>query len=531
MLQRKITLTFISTICLLILSTAHGEKQIGQLIETTTLEDNSRSPNKCDTETYAFLNGTASIGGTSEYQPVVEAFNQWSALSHKKFVYTSDINTADIVVSWSTNGHLPPNNSFSNYANYVNQNGQTHLIFNDYYSWRLTTQDPVWGSLVDVKSIALKWIGRIESFVLNNEPDSILYHQYVKSIWQHSLRDINRIRNNYSECSTFGHYRLGPVEPLISSYWPFKDDQRLLSGDFWGIGNDQLMIIDPSGVFKMLFSSSPANAWLLMDHGGSEIVPGYFLAPWDHYATGDFNGDGKDELLVANPLGRYRTLSWTNGQSWSAIQSANNGDIDSDDRFVSGDFDGDGADELILIKTDGRFFTMDFNTITSNWDIRANASGTNGIIYWWITNVNDVYAAGDFNNDGKDELLAMNFNGWHHTMHLTPVGWRYLEGNGSGWIGGYQLGWNDIALVGNFDNDPEDEVVLTNKYHPWSVLMEFRNNNSWHQLNHNQGQDLIADWNTLHNDSKITGEFFGLGKGMIFSARAPGDWQLIEFTQ
>ena len=173
--------------------------------------------------------------------------------------------------------------------------------------------------------------------------------------------------------------------------------------------------------------------------------------------TGDFNGDGFDDLAVGAPgennnsgmvsiiFGSSRGLVNNGNQRWRQGDDGLRGDNESGDAFGSalavGDYNGDGFDDLIigtpgenrgrgtvnmilgssggLISTGNRRFEQDNDGLP---DDREGGDGFGGVI-----------EAGDFNGDGFDDLAAASLgeNGGEGNVIVIPGSSRALTGAGS----------------------------------------------------------------------------------------------------
>ena len=175
-------------------------------------------------------------------------------------------------------------------------------------------------------------------------------------------------------------------------------------GDFSGDGLDDFLFITSSGALKVAKSNGnnafgAASTWY--------TVPG--INPAD-VRIGDFNGDGKDDVLWVNwdkvPSGlkvllssgtAFNTLSWWG--SWGG-QSTSFG-------FYVGDFDGDGKDDCLNFTN-----SYQLQVATSK---KTGTGGFNTFQNWgdWGADAADL-RVGDFNGDGKDDLLWIDKNNKHH---------------------------------------------------------------------------------------------------------------------
>jgi trimeric autotransporter adhesin len=124
----------------------------------------------------------------------------------------------------------------------------------------------------------------------------------------------------------------------------------------------------------------------------------------DSVAVGDFNGDGKADLAVANssfPLGGSVTVLLGNGSG--AFTQAGNSPVTVGDRpesVVVGDFNGDGKADLASANND--------DTVTV---LEGNGDGTFTQAASSPVRVEDFpqsFAAGNFNGDGIQDLAVVN---------------------------------------------------------------------------------------------------------------------------
>ncbi len=313
--------------------------------------------------------------------------------------------------------------------------------------------------------------------------------------------------------------------------------QAIVTGDFNGNGRDGLMTINVNGLneFALAHFRTHYTPYFYVDWRhtalGRTRIGAWNITANDKFITGDFTGDGKDELLIANPNSKkYQTLTYFSSytiQGWLTLSSHSNGNINISDRYLVGDFDNDNRDELLAIHADGSHYTLEYNN--NNWDIVE--SGNNGQIKWWNLNSNDRYAVGDFDGDGKDELLATNQNGWHHTMKFDGTDWQYIEGGNNGFIAQWNMTNGDRFVTGDFNCNGKDELLANNGNNGWSHTMSL-SNGAWPQWqiipqSNNQGNQYFAGWALDSQDRYYAGKFWTSPCETVISLNNI-DWHLSE---
>ena len=169
----------------------------------------------------------------------------------------------------------------------------------------------------------------------------------------------------------------------------------------------------------------------------------------DHLRSlGDFNGDGRDDVLLRHADGRWRYYPM-DGATVLAGSDAADLTRDLAWRIAGvGDFDGDGKDDVLLRKTDGRwyFYPMDGrNVLAGRGTVRMTRDPA-----WQVAGI------GDLDGDGKDDVLMRHADGRWHYYRMN--GRRPLAGSGSGRLT-RDLNWQ-MAGVGDFDGDGRDDVLL-----------------------------------------------------------------------
>ncbi len=300
-------------------------------------------------------------------------------------------------------------------------------------------------------------------------------------------------------------------------------------------GHRYFMGLDPDtldGVRDIFSQPLPIQYWTHQDgNGGSGSIHWWLIDSDDSWVAGDFDGDGRDELLAINPNGWHHTMAY-NGSSWQFIEGGSNGSIHwwniaSDDFYVAGDFNGDGRDELLAVNPNGWHHTIAFNG--SSWSfVEGDGSGS---IAWWFIAGNDSYAVGNFTGGVEEELLAVNPNGWHHTMRFNGSSWSFVEGDGGGAIHWWFISGNDNFTAGDYDCDGLDELLAVNPANGWSHTIGMQGNvwPQWQWMAGNGGSGQMAFWIFTADDWRRAGAFDGGSCDLILNINPNGWWQMDSY--
>ena len=213
------------------------------------------------------------------------------------------------------------------------------------------------------------------------------------------------------------------------------------------------------------------NGWSdVWSNFGSNWINGHQVDDRDNFLVGDFNGDGAEELFCVSGAGSWMTLLKYNNNDWQwywsnyGDEAAGAGIVPYRNNLTVGDFDGDGRDEVVGCA--GGWITV-FKFRDGDWHWHWSNYGNTGIA---ISPYSSFYA-GDFDGDGKDELLAYG----------TPDGWTTMfKWNGSG----FSWAWSDYGtnhairpyrdnmVVGDYDGDGKDELLGVGS---WNTMFHYEN--------------------------------------------------------
>lgn len=228
-------------------------------------------------------------------------------------------------------------------------------------------------------------------------------------------------------------------------------DQLIPVKDFDGDGTNDLAARRPDGTL-----------WLYANTGRAVLVNGRQIGTgWGIYegivGTGDANGDSMSDLVASDPAGAVyfyagtamKDLGFQNAQKigdfgWEAFDT------------IAGtkDFNGDGKADLLARKPDGTL-----------WFYAGNGTGAYGAgrrigDFGWDT-FNALISAGDFTGDGRNDLLARGRDG---SLWLYP-GTGRVDPASNGYGPAVKIGlfgWNvfsSLTGIGDFNGDGKNDIL------------------------------------------------------------------------
>jgi hypothetical protein len=215
---------------------------------------------------------------------------------------------------------------------------------------------------------------------------------------------------------------------VASSGWA-ADDALVTLGDFTGDGIPDVGRIRSDGTFELLNGTGAGT------YATTATSIGFGWGIFDAVIGGlDFNGDGKTDVIgrtSAGTLMLYRgngAGGWTGGSTvigkgWSSMNVITN----------AGDFNGDGKTDVIARRTNGTLWLYP-TTGTGSWGTpRQIGSG------WGSFTA--VFSPGDFDGSGKPDVLVRRSDGSLVLYRGNGKGgWGATSVVGSGWGGMVQLG-------------------------------------------------------------------------------------------
>ncbi|HWI87774.1 MAG TPA: FG-GAP-like repeat-containing protein [Sphingomicrobium sp.] len=220
------------------------------------------------------------------------------------------------------------------------------------------------------------------------------------------------------------------------------------SGDFNGDGKTDLLLRNDNGTITDWLSN--ANGGFSPNDANGSVAVGL---TWHIAGTGDFNGDGKADILWRNDNGAM--FDFLGSGSGGFTNNGSNSFVNVATAWhVAGiaDFNGDGKDDILWRNDNGAMFD---SLGTANGGVTDNGSDSfvNVDTSWQVAGV------GDFNGDGKADILWRNVNGAVFDFLGTANGG--VTNNGANSFMSIDNSWH-VASIGDFNGDGKADILWRN---------------------------------------------------------------------
>ena len=207
---------------------------------------------------------------------------------------------------------------------------------------------------------------------------------------------------------------------------------------------------------------------------------------WNATRVGDFDGDGRHDAIVfssSDVRGAEEAvvISYKPNSGIVAItEKVVNGWIGGwhventyygDPTDGAGDFDGDGRDEILVHSSWG----------WGLWELRPGQTALTSLALsphdtmlcgWRQRKEDDIWGVGDFDADGRAEIIVRNPGAKNSTTWLGMIGLdssgRFCSESvhrGGSWFGAWKFSYKDeIKAIGDFNGDRRDDIII---WSPW----------------------------------------------------------------
>jgi C1A family cysteine protease len=169
--------------------------------------------------------------------------------------------------------------------------------------------------------------------------------------------------------------------------------------------------------------------------------------------TGDFNGDKKDDIVTftrGTTADVYVALSDGNKFNGTSVKWHDSFCM-GNEIPLTGDFNGDGKDDIA---------TFTRGTSGDVYIALSDGAKFNGNGVKWHDNFcmgNEIPLVGDFNGDGKDDIATFT-RGTTGDVYVALSDGSKFNGTGVKWHDSFCMG-TEIPLVGDVDGDNKDDII------------------------------------------------------------------------
>lgn len=224
-----------------------------------------------------------------------------------------------------------------------------------------------------------------------------------------------------------------------------SNPQAIVTADF---NRDGLMDVATANFGGPFDSSGTDGVSILLGTGNGAFKPArnlYIGRRPVEIATGDFNGDGKPDLVTANEKDNTVTVLLGSGTGGFGIA----GHFPAGSKPVSvavGDVNGDGKKDLAVANNGANSVTVLLNDGTGRFTLGSTVA---------VGSDPTSVAVADFNNDSKPDIASVSGGFGHLNINLN---------NGNGTFGSpvnYATGFcANTVVVGYFNNDTQPDLAV-----------------------------------------------------------------------
>jgi len=226
-----------------------------------------------------------------------------------------------------------------------------------------------------------------------------------------------------------------------------KNDSEVFTGDFNGDGKTDFIATPKSGYY--------ANKWGLFLANESGLQCNYtnngaLIDGFKKIYTGDFNGDGKTDIIQCRQISGSSSTNYfvyystgtgfTSGPCFLTVTNRTS-------ELIVGDFNGDGISDVVAYypgAKDYRTFTSDYSNGVVTPLVEKSVRSIS--INWeWVT-------TGDFNGDGLTDIMNLDSNGYEM---LKSDGYGTLSSSTTGTLFNKWLS----LYFGDFNGDGKTDVL------------------------------------------------------------------------
>lgn len=325
-------------------------------------------------------------------------------------------------------------------------------------------------------------------------------------------------------------YHTGKIENAAGTRsWQTRRGDKYYVGDFDNDGMDDIYVSNQTdwccqylGLLKSFGDHFEPVARY------DDNLPGWQMRAGDEFYVTDFNGDGRDDLMVYNGtgwsipyFGMLRSTAGGLAMSRRYDQFLPGWEMGKNEQFFVGDYNGDGRGEVIAFDPQS-WAQVHFRVYRSNGGALALTDRYYGTVNppgsgptWQMRRRDKVYAL-DFNKDGTTDVAFFNGRDWGPVylglFSLNEAGdlqheRRYDTENNP--VPGWQMQRRDRHWVADVDGDGDQDLVVYNKDNWSTQYLGMLRSNGDNRLTGSWQDDWIGSWNLGSGDNFKIADFRG----------------------
>ncbi|MGW7090489.1 FG-GAP-like repeat-containing protein [Streptomyces sp. NPDC054874] len=313
---------------------------------------------------------------------------------------------------------------------------------------------------------------------LREQDGKVLLAAVHSASWQAGCFGSRETRNGAVETRT------DDLVDWVTQVRGLPGESQVASGDFNGDGKEDIAAFYDNGPSTAGSNRSSLFAFYSNGTGFAEpkrvwSTPGGFTWSKSQLTAGDFTGDGKDDLAVLYDSGSSDTGAVTSlytftstGASFSSPKqtwTTPGGFTWSKSKVTSGDYNGDGKDDVAVFYDSG---SSDTGQVSSLYTFNSTGTGFANPRKTWTTPGGFTWSAGqvtsgDYDTDGKDDIAVL-YNGGKSADGKFASSLYTFSSNGTAfdnprktWTSSGSFNWNASKLTsGDYSGDGRDDIAV-----------------------------------------------------------------------